>query len=33
MIQIIDAHQGRVIEALQTILKGIMNYAISLTNL
>ena len=27
--QIIDAHHGRVIETLQTILKGIMNYAIA----
>ncbi len=27
--QIIDSHQGRVIETLQTILKGIMNYAIA----
>ena len=27
--QIIDSHQGRVIETLQTILKGIMSYAIA----
>ena len=27
--QIIDSHQGRVIETLQTILKGVMNYAIA----
>ena len=27
--QIIDAHHGRVVETLQTILKGIMNYAIA----